>query len=855
MDKARYFEFVYRLPERNREELSFKEAVYDKQIELNEDWGEFAARKGRGEAVASEEHVKWITETWEEFEERKRSQKKFLKKNNIASDEQQRISEARRQQKEIKSNGILEHVMKYQRDISSLRTPCRHNLFVDFQSLQQDRFHRERNVIETEEYFLRSQIEEWESCQSFIFSISLQWSFEIHDFARREREALEEAERQRLEEERKRAEEERIRIEEQRKRDEEEAERQRREQAEIDKRLERKKREEMRRAKSRAQRQSQSEGPRQDSISEAAPETKISEPLGVIEAEQSPTEVEKIGEPEAEKNEEPEEPKIEEPEAEVQPNISHTSINFRELEGNNIVELLNSATAMLSSGGDQSYIMAIKSDPSSTVISENGLFRTEDNKAASLLGKSLHTSDCVSIASRRLHNDVCDDIDKYLLNNVERIGDVREDERCCLFVNTEKDAESLVLFPIAIPTSVHSPFVVALCRKGVNSISDEEVCQMGKLVFCLGSKIRQLVTQSYTNQLCQQCVDWLSLCLGCENVYISLGSENPEKVVYIAATSSQRFLLGTQHTRSEELNGSNGITFQAIEMGAAEKKCVVSNFEDVSTSSDGPLQASNIRFFQDAPRKGPLLMSSISGCRGEEGISFGCVFADRLGSTKVFTAADQDVMRTASQLLADILLGNISLNTSVHLKVEDEVEGSSLTFLKILWERCVKDVSNISSSQLLELAKYLHPPPVIPRVIQSTLLIVRRCKPQKIAEWENARKKVTQKLLKAMAIFDPTNMSRTKNAFFIRARRIVKGLSADEVFNKGSYPTQCFFSWLFAAILLRKQTIFLLKKDNELDFYDDASFVSQDTEFSDVAVSDDDGDDDGEDDGEDDDDE
>lgn len=825
MDKARYFEYVYRLAESNRNQLSFKEDVFDKQILLNEEWSEFALRRGRGEAVAAEEHVKWITETWEECEERKHSQRLFLDESDRASEVQRRLSDDQKKKRKEKSNSVIGHLMRYQNEVDKSRTPCRHNLYVDFQALQQDRFRLEREMVEFEEYFIRTKIEEWENCQTFLLGCAMQWSYAIHDLAIREREAREEAERQRIEDEKKRAEEERIRLEEQRKRDEEEAERQRREQAEIDKRLERKRREEMRRAKSRAERQKQQ-----------IEQTEVEMKPEVLEKAET---VEAVAEPEAEPGADAEvepEPELEaEPEAEeivpLEAPNRHV-ISFRGLVGENVVSLLNCTTEILSSGGDHSYIMSIKKDPcSSTVISQNGIFGVEEREEAPLLGKRIEMEKCVSISSTALHDDVSNDLEGYLSKNVEHIRDVRMDERCVVFrEGAAKNEETLVLFPVSVPSSPHSPFVIALCREGHDSVTPDEIFQMGKLVFDLGIQIREMFRRMFTNQLCQQCVDWLSLCMGCDNVYISLGAEGSECLTYVASTPSHRFLLGMTHTKADEMNGS-GISHKAMELSIPEKRCLVTNFPDVSKPAEGALPTENIRFFQDTDRKGPLMIAPITGCRDDVGVSLGCVFVDRIGSKKKFSSADEEVMRMATQMLADIMLGNIPLETAVSLKIEEEVDPSSLTFLKILWDKCLQNLENITSNQLLELAKYLHPPPVIPKVVQGTLLVTLRCKPSKISEWDNARKKVTQKLLTKMSKFDPTNTALTKNAFFVRARKLVKGLTAEEVFEKGSYPTQCFFNWLFAAMLLRKHTMAVRKKTKlgVMDFDDNMSLGSFDS--------------------------
>eukprot|EP00796_Vickermania_ingenoplastis_P000059 gene59-37_t len=762
MDKARYFEYVYRLPEANRDQLGGLRSLCDEEEEQLLQQKSMSSGLRRLGRSASRE-----------------SRREFLEDSNQKSEAQQRISNAVKLKRKEKSNSVVAHLMNYQDEIDKTRTPCRHNLYVDFQALQQERFRRAREIVELEEYFLRTKIELWEDCQTFLLDCAMRWSCEIHDFAAQKR---------------------RIRLEEQRKR-EEEAEKQRREQAEIDKRLERKKREEMRRAKQKAERQRQQHGGFPDEAEAPVPESGKSVEADPEPPTPAPPQTEPSPEPPIEPEQQP--TVVPEPETTPEPEVEQRQIQFANLEGDNIVALMNSATSILSSAGDHSYSVRME------------FFAAAVEQAnAPLLGRKIVSETSVSVSSEMLHGNISEELEDYLSRNVERIVDVRSDERCMLFrEGIEKTEETLVLFPVALPNTSHSPFVVALCREGRDSISPQEIELTGKLVLDLMQRLKEMYRRMFLHQLCQQCVDWLSLCMGCENVYISLATEgSTDDLTYVAATASHRFMLGMRHSRVDE-NAGNGISHKAMDLSIPEKRCKVTHFPDVSLPSDGPLQPENIRFFQEANRKGPLMIAPITGCKDDSGVSLGCVFMDRLGSKqKKFSAVDEEVMRMATQMLADIMLGNIPLDSATHLKIEEEVDASSLTFLKIMWDKCVQNLGNISNDQLLELAKYREPPPVIPTVVQSTLLVALRCKPSKIKDWKDARIKVTQKLLTRMAKLDPTNATVTKNSFFVRARKLVKGLTAEDVFSKGSYPTQCFFNWVFAAILLRKHSVALRKR-------------------------------------------
>ncbi|RNF08098.1 uncharacterized protein Tco025E_07216, partial [Trypanosoma conorhini] len=149
------------------------------------------------------------------------------------------------------------------------------------------------------------------------------------------------------------------------------------------------------------------------------------------------------------------------------------------------------------------------------------------------------------------------------------------------------------------------------------------------------------------------------------------------------------------------------------------------------------------------------------------------------------------------------------------LKIEEEIQSlgaSPILFLKSLWGHTLDSVGRITPDQLLELARYMHPPQIIPVVVQSTIIVALGKKPSSVEQWSDAREKVNNNLLKKMRSFDPTDKKKRKKAFFIRAEKLLKGYGARDVLEKGSYPTSCFFSWTFAAILLRKNADVLRRK-------------------------------------------
>ncbi|CCD15265.1 unnamed protein product, partial [Trypanosoma congolense IL3000] len=155
MDRARPFEYVYRLTANTLEELSYQEAVYDHQVLLNETWQSYVQRKGRLDEL-QDEHVKSVTRTWEEEEKARVEQRRFLNNAEAEGEKQIAVREEMLNQKRQLSEQNIAQLMAFEKQLLSGRIPCRHNLFVDFDDFQQLKFNLEQNVQMMAEHFLRT---------------------------------------------------------------------------------------------------------------------------------------------------------------------------------------------------------------------------------------------------------------------------------------------------------------------------------------------------------------------------------------------------------------------------------------------------------------------------------------------------------------------------------------------------------------------------------------------------------------------------------------------------------------------------------------------------------------------------
>ncbi|KEG11327.1 hypothetical protein DQ04_02741120 [Trypanosoma grayi] len=792
MDKARSFEYVYRLPATTIEEVNYGEAVYDRQVLLNETWASYALRKGRLDEIEVE-HVKWITRTWDE-EEQARSKQHHVLSNAAAGGERQIAARNEKlRQKQDNSTRVVAHIMDFQQQVLADKVPSRHNLHVDFDVLQQRKFLGEQNIVSAAEQMLRFFIGEGENglciglcfigeCHRILFSMRL-----------RDRLQKEEEERQRIAEEHRRAiEEERLRKEIQQK-EEEEAERRRKEAMEEAKILERKRREEERRARARSERKRLTH--HHNSIELIAYEE--SPPLPAKANDTPPTMEEVLP--------------VVEPDTAV-PQLDKGGVVYRRPEGTDIVALIKDGCAILGCAGDTSYVMSIdRAQMKTTVVCQNGcyLMETKNGTCCHLLGKTISEKNSISVASKKLHGGAVKSFADYCSSRVEFVTNSSTNDQCFMFdVSAEKRDETVVFFPILLSGYNHAPYVFAMSRDGDGSFQQHEVEDAAKVVWELGVMIDLCLEKKRRSQLCQQCVDWLTTVTGCKNCYISLIDEMPDSMSYVAASPSHQFMLGKKHTLAEEKNGC-GISFNACTEAIRGNEVLVFCIDDISNTASIPFENQKVKTFLEGEKTGSLLVGTITGRKHDGGCtSLGVVFMDCVDTKNTFRDSEKEIFKTAVEILASLLLGNEqAFSLGKTLKIEDELQGlgpSSIVFLKCLWSQTLENLIRITPGQLLELAKYLHPPPIVPLVVQATLIVALGSRPQKVEKWEDAREKVTSGLLTKMTAFDPTDIKQRKKAFFLRAGKMLKGYGAKDVLERGSYPTSCFFSWTFAAILLRK---------------------------------------------------
>ncbi|KPA79371.1 hypothetical protein ABB37_05811 [Leptomonas pyrrhocoris] len=245
-------EQVLRLPCSNREELSVRENVEDRQVQLNEDWSSYATKNSLPQSAL---RVKNATESWTDFESRKKMQEYFFELHEQKVENEKLRNEKVTQSSQAQSSAVIDKLLAYDRDRLSKQTPQQHALLVDFCKYQQQLFSMQIAVLEEFERVVREKLHEGEN--ELLYSIVTSWHAvsELQQVRLRER-IEEEHRKQQLRElmEQQKAEEEMQREVERIAREKQKAEDEK-ERAETAKRLERKRREDERRAKARLERE------------------------------------------------------------------------------------------------------------------------------------------------------------------------------------------------------------------------------------------------------------------------------------------------------------------------------------------------------------------------------------------------------------------------------------------------------------------------------------------------------------------------------------------------------------------------------------------------------------------------
>lgn len=254
MDRARDMHFVNQMPRRTIDDVVAQEAACDRQTELTESWSAFCTRTGRSLAVAAEEHSKFSTESWSEYEARAVERAAHMAQFDADQSAVRTSMEHAQAQRKAKAAQLVGALTERDRAYRKSRLPPIHTLCLDFDDLRAEREARERAGVEDAEASARESATRDEGAART--GARQQFAAELNALLAtlETRRLAQELEAQRQREETQRREEAARAAEERRRKEAEEADRKRREAEEEAKRAERRKKDEERRARAKAER-------------------------------------------------------------------------------------------------------------------------------------------------------------------------------------------------------------------------------------------------------------------------------------------------------------------------------------------------------------------------------------------------------------------------------------------------------------------------------------------------------------------------------------------------------------------------------------------------------------------------
>lgn len=424
------------------------------------------------------------------------------------------------------------------------------------------------------------------------------------------------------------------------------------------------------------------------------------------------------------------------------------------------------------------------------------------------------------------------------------VQDVSQDERCILYTGSKdsvKQPEALLIIPLVNQDKQLEGVVGLTLPSGTLT---DDICSTiaGFIWGQIRGILLPLLAKNEIRTICEQAIEWLSLTTTCKNIYVAL-SDARDQLEIVTASEGQKWLQGKTWT------SETGISHDFLQAAdVSDPDSLFLHHEDVS-------KVDRLKFWNDALKSPPhgaeLMMvaiaSNLPSSTRDMPPARGIIYADTIGfEASKFTKGDKEMLCITGGLLGSVLdeVATRRFTTSAPLAIEQIFRTDRIRFLKKVFEKVSADVQAITPNQLLELNRYNSPPPVIPVTVAATLIVLG-IKPKSVLQWDDARKRVNQSLLEKIRVFDPTS-TKTKKAFSLKARKMTKAFSANDVFIRGSYPASCFFTWTFATILLRKASDAMRKHAKEGKMIAESVDESNST----VAEENDDlGEDEGEDDG------
>ncbi|KAJ9462729.1 hypothetical protein DIPPA_10707 [Diplonema papillatum] len=152
MQRALTFAYVKQLPRTTADEVGDQEAVYDRQVLLNESWESYCERQGTPErASEGGQRDKWVTETWPEWEERKRRQPETIDRFFGGLQAAHDAGAAAKRTRAEQSEKVLRQIRDAEERRAKKLLPVLHTLLLDFEEKRQREDALVRGALEADE--------------------------------------------------------------------------------------------------------------------------------------------------------------------------------------------------------------------------------------------------------------------------------------------------------------------------------------------------------------------------------------------------------------------------------------------------------------------------------------------------------------------------------------------------------------------------------------------------------------------------------------------------------------------------------------------------------------------------------
>mmetsp|Transcript_111925 Transcript_111925/g.194326 ORF Transcript_111925/g.194326 Transcript_111925/m.194326 type:complete len:904 (-) Transcript_111925:253-2964(-) len=320
----------------------------------------------------------------------------------------------------------------------------------------------------------------------------------------------------------------------------------------------------------------------------------------------------------------------------------------------------------------------------------------------------------------------------------------------------------------------------------VDGLYDAQLAVINTMADTLSEVLAVVFARKTMTELSQQALEWIGLQTGLSNLYVSLIVDDGA-LRYIAASPANDFLLGKLLPPDVGL----GISHQVL----AEAKA-----RHVQLAEEPQIH------FWDESRKGEAGEALLVPITVGDGSPFGLIGADTLGNAQAaITPQYQECITKAAEILAAVFAevqnGVIGAGDDTEtLAIETAIGARAIRFLKKVWLQVRADLEHLAKNEISELAGYKAPPDTITSVT-SAAMIVAGSKPSKVSEWAQCRPKIKAPWFEKIIKMDPTKKG--KKAKYIRAKKMLKGLTVDTVHTKGSLPASLLYEWTNVMIQLR----------------------------------------------------